>query len=107
MRLACGGVLLVEAITHPVEPLAFESVMRIALSILFGFATLLGYKTRIAGAGAASVEVWSLARIDDNALAYSLVATLGAAIALLGPGAWSVDAYHSGWRRIDIPGRRS
>ena len=30
------------------------------------------------------------------------LASLGAAIALMGPGAWSVDARLFGWKRIEI-----
>jgi putative oxidoreductase len=36
-----------------------------------------------------------------------LLAAIGAALALLGPGAWSVDARLFGWRRIDVRDRTS
>jgi putative oxidoreductase len=35
-----------------------------------------------------------------------LLATLGAALALLGPGGWSVDAYLFGWKRVELPGKK-
>jgi hypothetical protein len=34
-----------------------------------------------------------------------LLAAIGAALGLLGPGAWSVDARLFGWRRIDVRNR--
>jgi uncharacterized membrane protein YphA (DoxX/SURF4 family) len=40
-------------------------------------------------------------------LTHILLATLGTAVALLGPGAWSVDARLFGWKRINIPNRKS
>jgi putative oxidoreductase len=33
---------------------------------------------------------------------YILLSSMGAALALLGPGAWSVDARLFGWKRINI-----
>jgi hypothetical protein len=33
--------------------------------------------------------------------------TIGAGLALLGPGAWSVDARLFGWKRIDVRDRKS
>jgi hypothetical protein len=37
---------------------------------------------------------------------YVALSSMGAALALLGPGAFSVDAYLFGWKRIDIRGGR-
>jgi len=44
----------------------------------------------------------------SDAALYTLLAALATALALLGPGAWSVDARLFGWRRVEIPrsGRR-
>ena len=52
------------------------------------------------GAATTALEVSVLALGEGNAVIQSQLATLGAALALMGPGAWSVDARLSGWRRI-------
>ena len=98
--------MTVEAMTHLSPAPTFESVVYIALLILIGLAIIAGYRTRIASAGAAALELWLLVWPDGNALVYSLVATLGVALVLLGPGTWSVDSRLSGWRRIHIPRRQ-
>lgn len=105
MRLACGGVLIGEAVTRISGMPASESFVYIALLTPASLAMLTGYRTRIAGAGTAALEVSLLALGEGNAVVHSLLATLGAALALIGPGSWSVDARLSGWRRIHIPRR--
>jgi len=106
MRLACGAVLMGEAVARISGIPASESFIYIALLAPASLAMLTGYWTRIAGAGTAALEVSFLALGEGNAVVHSLLATLGAALALMGPGAWSVDARLSGWRRIHIPRRR-
>ena len=82
-----------------------ESFVFMALLTPTSLAILTGYQTRIAGAATAALEVSLLALGEGNAVVHALLATLGAALALIGPGAWSLDARLSGWRRIHIPRR--
>ncbi len=95
-----------EAVSRISNIPAPESLVYISLLTPASLAMLLGYRTRIAGAGAVTLEVSLLALGEGNAVIHALLATLGAALALMGPGVWSVDARLSGWRRIHIPRQR-
>ena len=52
-----------------------------------------------------SLEVCHLVLLGGDPWIHILLLTLGISLALLGPGAWSVDARLFGWRRIEIPNR--
>jgi putative oxidoreductase len=106
MRLACGAVLMGEAVTRIRAIPGSESAVYIVLLTAASLAVLAGYRTRIAGVATAALEVSLLALGEGNVDLRALLATLGATLALMGPGAWSVDARLSGWRRIHIPRRR-
>jgi putative oxidoreductase len=74
-----------------------------------GLLLLLGLWTPIAGIAAAVDELWiafslPVAQLSDRWL-HILLAVLAAAIAMLGPGAWSMDARLFGRKRFEINGR--
>lgn len=61
-----------------------------------------GLWTPIAGGMMAGVAVWTaFSRIGDP-WALILLAAVGVALALLGPGAWSIDALLFGRRRLTL-----
>ena len=71
-----------------------------------GILLLLGLWTPIAGTLVAVIEFWKVFLHVGDPWIYILLGTLGAGLALLGPGAWSVDARLFGWKRIDIRTRK-
>ena len=76
-----------------------------ALAIAAGMLLLAGLWTPIAGVLLAIIEIWCAFTHPHDPWSYILLATLGAALAMLGPGAWSVDARLFGWKRIDLRDR--
>jgi hypothetical protein len=102
MRLAAGGALIGQAVpTLQTDP-AVEPAILYVLAAVAGLLLLAGLWTPIAGMLVALFELWNtFARLGDP-WAKILVGVLALALALLGPGAWSIDAWLFGWKRIDI-----
>jgi putative oxidoreductase len=111
MRLVAGFTLVDHGIAGlPGEPPLGRVIVSV-LATAAGMFLIAGLWTPIAGALAAGVELWwafsqRFSQTGDP-LTHILLATLGAALALVGPGTWSVDARLFGWKRINIPNRKS
>ncbi|MGA7632309.1 MAG: hypothetical protein WCB11_16220 [Terriglobales bacterium] len=72
-------------------------------TVIEGAAALLlcaGLWTPIAGSMMAGVAVWAVFSRTGDPWALILLAAVGVALAMLGPGAWSIDALLFGRRRV-------
>jgi hypothetical protein len=88
--------------THPAPGSATFFILQIGAGLFL----LVGLWTPLAGLVVLIIEGWHVLSPAQEPWTHILLATLGGAFALLGPGAWSVDARLFGWKRIDIRDRR-
>ena len=105
LRLAAGIALLNQAVMPLPTGHSVQSVMFAIFAIGVGVLLLLGLWTPIAGILALLFELRNVSSRCDSLWICILLGTLGVALAMIGPGAWSLDARLFGWQRID-PQRR-
>ena len=102
LRVTAGIVLFVRAfIWLRMEP-SLGTLAPAAIAIIGGSLLVAGLWTPIAGSLVAMLGIWNTITLRVDPFAGILMAATGAALALLGPGAWSVDARLFGWKRIDV-----
>ncbi len=106
MRLSAGLALVVQAVSALLAGPPLGAVLFQALSISLGILVLAGLWTPVAGTLVAAEALWNVFSSGDP-WRWIMLATLGAALALIGPGAWSMDARLFGWRRLEIRDRKS
>ena len=71
-----------------------------------GLLLIAGLWTPVVASAMALLEVWRIISRRGDLSSDILLFALALAIALLGPGGWSVDARLFGWKRIEIETRK-
>ena len=106
MRLVVGSVLLVRASWLLGTDPALDATLPFLSLAGPGLLLVAGLWTPLAGMAVAAIELYRILTAED-VFASLMAATMAGALAMLGPGRWSVDARLFGWKRIDAPVRKS
>ena len=110
-RLPSPGLLLLRVIVsialiarcvQLVNGESLQAIMPHVIAAVAGLFVLFGLWTSVAGTVVAIIELFLAFSHNHDPWLSVLLASVGVALALLGPGNWSVDARRSGWKRIEI-----
>ena len=106
MRAVAGSALVFHEVMAFRGGSATGAAMLHMLGAGVGILLVVGLWTPIAGSVMTLIELWNILSQGDPSIPI-LLGTFGAALALLGPGGWSVDSRLFGWKRIDLQDRKS
>ena len=107
MRLVVGSVLVVRAGLRLWGDPPLNITITSAILLGAGILLIAGLWTPIVGTIVAFVEAWKILTLPGDRWLWLLLGTIAGALAMLGPGLWSVDARLFGWKRVEVPPRRS
>jgi putative oxidoreductase len=107
LRLVVGSVVLFGAGSKIWSAAPLQTTLTSASLAGSGLLLIAGLWTPLAGTAVAAIEILQVLTLAEDPLVCLMAGTVGGALAMLGPGRWSVDAQLFGWKRIEAPPRRS
>jgi putative oxidoreductase len=105
LRLVTGILLLHDGIRALLGALQWPGIGLQAAVVATGVLLICGLWTPVAGAIVVIVELWMAVSSEGTLRDRFVLASLGAALAMLGPGLRSIDARLFGRKRIDLRDR--
>jgi hypothetical protein len=100
-RLLTGAVLLHHGILCLSDTIACAVIVPQMVAAGAGVLLLVGLWTPVAGTLVAIMEGWIVLSSAGDDVSSAMLAVLGATLALIGPGAWSIDCRLFGRRHIE------
>jgi putative oxidoreductase len=107
LRFAAGSSLIARGILVLGNTPTFGTGFFQLFIATAGLLLIAGLWTPIGAAVMVLLELWRIISRHGDPASNILLCVLALAIALLGPGAWSVDARLFGWKRIEIDTRKN
>jgi uncharacterized membrane protein YphA (DoxX/SURF4 family) len=107
MRLVIGSVLVVQASPGLWSHQPLHSTLASASLVLLGLLLIAGLWSPMAAVAVAVIEISQILTSGQDPRVSLLEGTIAAALAMLGPGRWSVDSRLFGWKRIEAPPRNN
>ena len=102
-RLLTGTILLYCGITHLGKASQFVPITPHTIAAGAGILLLVGLWTPVGGALVTIIELWIVSLRVGDPLVPLMLAILGATLAMIGPGAWSIDARLFGRKHMAPP----
>ena len=107
IRLVIGSVLVVRAGLRLWADPPLNITATSAILLGSGILLILGLWTPIVGTSVAVIEAWKFLTLPGDRWLWLLLGTVSGALAMLGPGRWSIDARLFGWKRVEAPPPRT
>jgi putative oxidoreductase len=102
LRLAVGGMLLTNSAAWLESGLHRDVSVPAIVAIVAGLLMLIGLWTPVGSALAVISQSWTFLVVGAMPQTAILLLSISAAVAMLGPGAWSIDSLLFGRQRLKI-----
>ena len=106
LRLVGGSALVVRASSTLWSNPPINATITAAVLIGSGVLLIPGLWTPIVGTLVALIAIGQIFTRAGDPWIPLFLGTFGGALAMLGPGLWSVDARLFGWKRVEVPPRK-